>query len=228
LISRRPYQVRISACKSALRGRAIVRINAGCGVAQRGQHGVGAGRELVSLARHNAERVHAHAQLERQRLQQPGVQIRLHRLRRQRHDHVVVQQQAGDHRHVQRLDGFSRLLQAVRQEQRGQAVAQDGAGRRQDPALVHQVFQLEVGAAEQRVAGARDQQMRLVGQRLEIQLVGRLGVEDAAHHQIEFAAAQALDQHLAGRHGHRHVHARVTLLQQVDRLRHQAGGRRQH
>jgi hypothetical protein len=86
----------------------------------------------------------------------------------------------------------------------------------------------QVGAGGQRMAAARDQQVRFVRQRFEIEFVGGGRVEDAADHQIELAATQALDQHFTGRHLDRDVHPRMARLEQVDRLRHQAGGRRQH
>ena len=91
-----------------------MRVHAGGGVAQSQQHCIRARRELVAFARDDAERIHAHAQIERQHGHQARLQIRLHGVRRKRYHHVAAHQQTSDHRQILGLHRLAGLLQAVR------------------------------------------------------------------------------------------------------------------
>ncbi len=82
--------------------------------------------------------------------------------------------------------------------------------------------------AAQRMAGAGDHRVRLVGQALEFQLIAQLGIHDPPHHDVQLAIEQARDQRPAVVHLHPHQDAGEGALDPRHRQRHQVGARVDH
>src|SRR5437899_9319075 len=102
-------------------------------------------------ARDDAVHVHAYAEVEREYGKHAGLKIGLNQFLRQGRYHVAAHQEIGNDRQGTRFDGFERRLEPLREKLGRQAVAENAAVRRQDPALTRELLETVAGETEKRM-----------------------------------------------------------------------------